>query len=93
MNLKNSREYIDWNLLFNSYLERGKYTFTYEEISKRFSLSDAAISLRLLYHSKKKRIFQIRKGFYGILMPENSAGGVLPFEAWEPVKRELTEKL
>ena len=70
--------YNDWNLLFNTYLEHGKYTFTYEEISKQFSLSDTAISLQLLYYSRKKRIFQIRKGFYGILTPENSAGGILP---------------
>jgi predicted transcriptional regulator of viral defense system len=66
--------------MFNSYLEHGKYTFSYEEISKLFSLSDTTISLQLLYYSKKKRIFQIRKGFYGILTPENSAGGVLPFD-------------
>jgi len=72
--------YNDWNLLFNRYLEHGKYTFTYEEISKQFSLSDTAISLQLLYYSRKKRIFQIRKGFYSILTPENSAGGILPFD-------------
>ena len=70
--------YNDWNLLFNNYLKHGKYTFTYEEISKYFSLSDTAISLQLLYYSRKKRIFQIRKGFYGILTPENSIGGILP---------------
>jgi len=72
--------YNDWNLLFNSYLQHGKYTFTYEEINKLFSLSNTAISLQLLYYSKKKRIFQIRKGFYGILTPENSAGEILPFD-------------
>jgi len=72
--------YNDWNLLFNNYLKHGKYTFTYEEISKQFSLSDTAISLQLLYYSRKKRIFQIRKGFYGILTSENSAGGILPFD-------------
>jgi len=72
--------YNDWNLLFNTYLEHGRYTFTYEEISKQFSLSDTAISLQLLYYSRKKRIFQIRKGFYGIITPENSAGGILPFD-------------
>jgi predicted transcriptional regulator of viral defense system len=70
--------YNDWNRLFQTYLENGRYTFTYEEISNKFSLSDSAISLQLLYYSKKKRIFQIRKGFYGILTPENSIDGVLP---------------
>ncbi|MDR2651296.1 MAG: type IV toxin-antitoxin system AbiEi family antitoxin [Prevotellaceae bacterium] len=70
--------YNDWNMLFHNYLEHGRYTFTYEEISNKFSLSDAAISLQLLYYSNKKRIFQIRKGFYGILTPENSVNGVLP---------------
>jgi len=70
--------YNDWNLLFDNYLKHGKYTFTYEEISNRFSLSDAAISLQLLYHSRKKRIFQVRKGFYGILTSENSVDGILP---------------
>jgi len=72
--------YNDWNLLFNNYLIHGKYTFTYEEISKQLSLSDTAISLQLLYYSKKKRIFQIRKGFYGILTPENSVDGILPLD-------------
>ena len=80
MNLAKNREYSDWNLLFNNYLKHGKYTFTYDEISKRFSLSDTAISLQLLYYSNKKRIFQIRKGFYGILTPENSSDGILPFD-------------
>jgi predicted transcriptional regulator of viral defense system len=92
MNFTNSREYADWNLLFNSYLEHGKYTFTYEEIRKRFSLSDAAISLQLLYYSKKKRIFQIRKGFYGILTPENSAGGILPFDLFIDVMMKRLDK-
>jgi predicted transcriptional regulator of viral defense system len=70
--------YNDWNLLLNNYLECGKYTFTFEEIKKHFSLSDSAISLQLSYYSMKKRIFHIRKGFYGILTPENSTGGILP---------------
>jgi len=78
MNYMKNKNYNDWNLLFDNYLKHGKYTFTYEEISKQFSLSDTAISLQLLYYSKKKRIFQVRKGFYGILTPENSAGGILP---------------
>jgi len=73
-----NKNYNNWNLLFDNYLKHGKYTFTYEEISKQFLLSDTAISLQLLYYSRKKRIFQIRKGFYGILTLENSAGGILP---------------
>jgi predicted transcriptional regulator of viral defense system len=70
--------YNDWNELFINYLKRGKYTFTYDDISKEFPLSGKAISQGLLYNSKKQRIVKLRKGFYGILTPENSIDGILP---------------
>jgi predicted transcriptional regulator of viral defense system len=70
--------YNDWNELFINYLKQGRYTFTYEDISKEFSLSNEAISRGLLYNSKKQRIVKLRKGFYGILTPENSINGILP---------------
>jgi predicted transcriptional regulator of viral defense system len=56
----------------------GKYTFTYCEIKEDFKLSEQSVDKGLSYHSKQKHIIKLRKGFYGIITPENSVNGILP---------------
>jgi predicted transcriptional regulator of viral defense system len=70
--------YNNWNDFFIAQLSMGKYTFTYDDIKNEFQLSEQSIDRGLLYHSKQKHIIKIRKGFYGILTPENSVNGILP---------------
>jgi predicted transcriptional regulator of viral defense system len=70
----------DWNQVLQNFLEHGRYTFTYEEITTLLHLSGNAISHELYLYARKKRIFQIRNRFYGILTPENSINGILPFD-------------
>lgn len=56
----------------------GRYAFTLEEIKSAFDASDRAINQALFRMKKKGTIAQIRKGFYVIITPEYSAGGMLP---------------
>ena len=65
-------EYID------SVRSKGRYAFTLEELKGKFEVTDKAI-LQSLYRLKtKKKIVQIRKGFYTILPAEYSNYGVIP---------------
>lgn len=65
-------EYID------SVRSKGRYAFTLEELKGKFDVTDKAI-LQSLYRLKtKKKIVQIRKGFYTILPVEYSNYGVIP---------------
>lgn len=65
-------EYID------SVRSKGRYAFTLEELKGEFDVTDKAI-LQSLYRLKsKKKIVQIRKGFYTILPAEYSNYGVIP---------------
>ena len=65
-------EYID------NVRSKGRYAFTLEELKEKFEVTDKAI-LQSLYRLKtKKKIVQIRKGFYTILPVEYSNYGVIP---------------
>ncbi len=57
---------------------KGRYAFTFEELKAKLEVSDNAI-LQNLYRLKvKKKIVQIRKGFYTILPVEYSSYGIIP---------------
>ena len=57
---------------------KGRYAFTLDELKDKFDITDKAI-LQNLYRLKfKKKIVQIRKGFYTLLPAEYSNYGIIP---------------
>ncbi|WP_394758917.1 type IV toxin-antitoxin system AbiEi family antitoxin [Flavobacterium sp.] len=65
-------EYID------AVRAKGRYAFTLEELKDKFDISDKAILQNLYRLKSKKKIVQIRKGFYTLLPAEYSNYGVIP---------------
>ena len=65
-------EYID------KVRSKGRYAFTLEELKLKFDVTDKAILQNLFRLKTKKKIVQIRKGFYTILPAEYSNYGVIP---------------
>lgn len=57
---------------------KGRYAFTLSEAKEKFNISDKALNQNLFRLKTKKRIAQIRKGFYAIITPEYSSYGMLP---------------
>lgn len=57
---------------------KGRYAFTVDELKDKFDLSDKAIHQNLYRLKSKKRIVQVRQGFYTVLPPEYSKQGMLP---------------
>ncbi|MCL2041340.1 MAG: type IV toxin-antitoxin system AbiEi family antitoxin [Bacteroidales bacterium] len=73
------KEQNKWNSFFLNLRERGRCTFTFDDVRKHFNnLSEQSLSQELYRYSVKKQIVKIRKGFYGILTPETAIGGMLP---------------
>lgn len=70
----------------NNYLEdylikvrsKGKYSFTWSEAKAQFDISDKALNQSIYRLKTKKRVAQIRKGFYAIIAPEYSNSGMIP---------------
>ena len=56
----------------------GRYSFTINELTKTFQLSDNAIKKSLQRLKQKNKVALIRKGFYLIIPPEYSIRGILP---------------
>ena len=71
-------EQNNWNRFFLDLRERGRCTFTFDDVREKFDLSKQSISQELYRYSVKNQIVKIRKGFYGILTPETAIGGMLP---------------
>jgi predicted transcriptional regulator of viral defense system len=73
------------NLTYN-YLEdyvnkirsQGRYVFTWTELKGQFDISDKALNQALYRLKTKRKVTQIRKGFYAIITPEYSHQGMLP---------------
>ena len=65
-------EYID------NVRSKGRYAFTLDELKGKFEVTDKAILQNLYRLKTKKKIVQIRKGFYTILPAEYSNYGVIP---------------
>lgn len=57
---------------------KGRYAFTVEELKEQFDISDKALHQNLFRLITKKKIVQIRKGFYTILPAEYARQGVIP---------------
>jgi predicted transcriptional regulator of viral defense system len=67
---------INWNQFFPDLLKKGRYTFTYADVSKHFDLSENTLSHRLYVYEQKNRIVKIRKGFYSIIEPSEVSSGI-----------------
>lgn len=57
---------------------KGRYAFTLDEAKDKFNVSDKALHQNLYRLKKKKKIVQIRKGFYTLLPAEYSSQGIIP---------------
>ena len=72
-------ELYDWDNYFNELVNDNKYTFTLSELKKHFLLPDKSLLQGLYRYKKNKKIVQIRKGFYGILVPRVAMKGQLSY--------------
>lgn len=72
---------IQYNYL-EDYLDKvrslGRFAFTWSEIKAQFDISDKALNQSLFRLKVKKKIAQVRKGFYAIITPEYSSYGIPP---------------
>ncbi len=62
----------------NKIRSQGRYSFAWVELKGQFDISDKALNQTLYRLKLKKKIAQIRKGFYAIITPEYSRQGMLP---------------
>ena len=67
-----------WDQFFKELQSQGRYSFTFEELSNRFKVSEKALLQGLFRYKAKKQIAQIRKGFYVIITPNYYNQGMLP---------------
>lgn len=56
----------------------GRFAFTLAEVKSQFDISDKALNQNLYRLKAKKKIAQVRKGFYAIITPEYSSYGMPP---------------
>lgn len=72
---------ITYNYL-DEYLDelrsKGRYAFTLEELKERFNVSDKALKQNMYRVKLKKKVVQVRKGFYTLLPAEYSRQGIIP---------------
>ena len=57
---------------------KGRFTFTFDELKRRFDLSEKTLRQSLFRLTQKNEIEVIRKGFYVVLTPEYAKNGELP---------------
>lgn len=62
----------------NKARSKGRYSFTWSEAKSQFDISDKALNQSLYRLKVKKRVAQIRHGFYAIITPEHSSRGMIP---------------
>ena len=81
----------DWDNYFNELVNNYRYTFTLSELKAQFHLSDKSLLQGLYRYKKSKKIVQIRKGFYGILVPRVAAmnGQLSYFEFLDDLMKSL----
>ncbi len=56
----------------------GKYSFTSDDLRKRFDLSNEALKKSLQRLKREKKVTMVRKEFYVIVPPEYRAKGIIP---------------
>jgi predicted transcriptional regulator of viral defense system len=63
----------------NEILAKGRYDVTLAELRDRFDSSEKAIKQGIYRLKSKKKLAQIRRGFYAIVAPQYSDWGMIPF--------------
>lgn len=77
-NLTKKNKSANWDKFFVDLQSQGRYTFSFDELRRRFDLSEETLLQALYRYKAKKQIAQIRKGFYAIIPPGYSKQGMLP---------------
>lgn len=84
-------EYIDKYLL--EIRAKGRYSFTFNELSNTFDVSDEAIRRKINRLKNDRKIAIVRKDFYVVLPPESMASGSLsPYLYIDDLMKELNRK-
>jgi predicted transcriptional regulator of viral defense system len=73
---QNTYNYLEG--FINTIRAKGRHSFALEEVRSEFDISDKALNQNLYRLKQKKRIAQIRNGFYAIISPEYSSQGMIP---------------
>lgn len=69
---------IRLNEFLNLTRSRGRHSFGLEELKQSLQVSDKAVNQALYRAKVRKKIAQVRKGFYAILSPEYTKQGMVP---------------
>ena len=69
----------DWDNYFGELVNNNQYTFALSELKEHFQMSDKSLLRGLYRYKKNKKIVQIRKEFYGILVPHISNNGQISY--------------
>lgn len=62
----------------NETRSRGRHSFGLEELKQALQVSDKAVNQALYRAKARKKIAQVRKGFYAIISPEYAKQGMVP---------------
>jgi predicted transcriptional regulator of viral defense system len=62
----------------NETRSRGRHSFGLEELKQGLQVSDKAVNQALYRAKARKKIAQVRKGFYAIISPEYAKQGMVP---------------
>jgi predicted transcriptional regulator of viral defense system len=74
--MKNQYKYLDGYI--DHRRSEGKYSFTSEDLRKRFDISNEALKKSLQRLKREKKVALVRKEFYVIVPPEYRAKGIIP---------------
>jgi predicted transcriptional regulator of viral defense system len=76
--MDNNKKYEYIETYLNTIRAKGRYSFSLEELLNEFQVSYQTLVQRLYHLKQKKKIAQIRRGFYVIIPPEYKVLGTLP---------------
>lgn len=69
---------ISLDTFLNKIRSHGRYCFGLEELKDALQVSDKAVNQALYRAKDRKKVGQVRKGFYAILSPEYAKQGMVP---------------
>lgn len=78
--MKLKREYKNLSEYIDHVRAQGRYAFSREEIKDEFHISQKALDQMLFRYTSKRKIVNVRHGFYVIVTPEYSHRGMVPVE-------------
>ena len=69
---------ISLDEFLNETRSQGRHSFGLEELKQALQVSDKAVNQALYRAKARKKVAQVRKGFYAILSPEYTKQGMVP---------------